>query len=208
MKQVALLLLTSCACLGQSAAQGLGSFFDQQVTELKYGEQQIAYLELYIGYLEKGYTIAKDGLTAIADIKKGEWNLHQDFFNSLISINPTFSRYGKIADIINLQLSILSRFKAAIQQMNHFSSSEMAYVQNVFTNLSQECSKNLNELIAVLTDGQFTMTDDERIRRVDQLYSDMTDKWGFTQSFTNEAGLLAAARTSEQNETIFLETLY
>src|ERR1700726_4220069 len=109
MKQFALLLLTSCACMAHAPAQVLSSFFDQQATELKYGEQQIAYLQLYIGYLEKGYTIAKDGLSAIADIKKGEWTLHQDFFNSLSSINPKLNSYGRIADIISLELSILSR---------------------------------------------------------------------------------------------------
>jgi hypothetical protein len=199
MKQVALFLLTSCTCLVQTSAQGLGSFFDQQSTELKYGEQQIAYLELYINYLEKGYTIAKNGLAAIADIKKGEWNLHQNFFYSLASINPKIGSYGRIADIISLELSILARLKKTTKQLSHFSESEIGYVQDVFANLAAESSKNLSE---------FTMTDNERISRVDLLYSDMMDKWAFTQSFTSDAGLLAAERTLEQQETNFLKSLY
>jgi hypothetical protein len=208
MKQVALFLLTSCTCLVQTSAQGLGSFFDQQSTELKYGEQQIAYLELYINYLEKGYTIAKNGLAAIADIKKGEWNLHQNFFYSLASINPKIGSYGRIADIISLELSILARLKKTTKQLSHFSESEIGYVQDVFANLAAESSKNLSELAAIITGGQFTMTDNERISRVDLLYSDMMDKWAFTQSFTSDAGLLAAERTLEQQETNFLKSLY
>ena len=38
-------------------------------------------------------------------------------------------------------------------------------------------------LIAVTTDGNSEMTDDERIKRVDGIYDDMEDKYAFTQSF-------------------------
>jgi hypothetical protein len=59
-----------------SQGQFLGGFFSQKQTELKYYLQQIAALKLYAGFLEKGYSIAREGLTVIAEIKNGEFNLH------------------------------------------------------------------------------------------------------------------------------------
>ena len=208
MKTVVLILLTSCACLGKSKAQFLGGIFDQHATELKYYETQIAYLELYIGYLEKGYKIAQAGLTEIADIKKGEFNLHQTFFSSLAAVNPSISGYARVADIITMQLAIVSQFKKTLQQTSHFSASEISYLQSVYSNLSNECSKSLTELISIITGGSLTMHDDERIKRIDNIYGDMKDKYAFSQSFTSEASVLAAQRAYEEYDLDYLNRLY
>ena len=39
--------------------------------------------EVYAGYLKKGYDITQDGLKLISDIKHGDFDLHNDYFNSL-----------------------------------------------------------------------------------------------------------------------------
>jgi hypothetical protein len=207
MKRMAFLLFTSFACFGGLAAQGLGQFFSQHPTELNYYEQQIACLELFIGYLEKGYKIAQQGLTAISEIKKGELDLHRAFYSSLSSVNPQVGTYARIADIISLQISIINHFKKALLRTGQFSSSEISYLQKVYSNLSGECGKDLAELIDILTDGTMTMRDDERINRIDNLYGDMKDKYEFTQFFTSQASLLAAERADEQYEINFLNGL-
>jgi hypothetical protein len=208
MKKIVLLLLTSFACSSILVAQGLGQFLDQQATELKYYEQQIAYLQLYIGYLQKGFQIAQSGLSEISAIKKGEFNLHQRFFSSLATVNPQISRYARVADIISMQLSIISNFKQALQPARFYSSPEISYLQSVYSNLVSECSKNLTELIAIITDGTLTLHDDERIRRIDNIYAETKDQYAFSQSFTGEASLLSAQRADELNEIEFLNQLY
>ena len=175
---------------------------------MKYYEQQIAYLDVYIGYLEKGYKIARQGLTAISDIKKGEFSLHQAFFSSLVRVNPAIAKYAPIGDIISMQLSIASNFKNLMQQTSHFNAAEISYLKSVYTNLTQGCLKSLGDLTEILTDGSLTMTDNERLKRIDTIYGDMEDKNAFSQSFTGEAIVLAAGRADEQNELDFLNTLY
>jgi hypothetical protein len=172
--------------------------------------KQIAKLEIYIIDLEKGYKIAREGLTTIGEIKKGEFNLHSLFFSSLQSVNPSVAKYSKIAVIISDQLSIISSFKSLIQQINNsgkLTNAEMQYVQAVYSNMSDESMKTLNSLIAVLTDGNLEMTDDERIKRIDGIYDDMEDKYGFTKSFCVKAGLLVDQRNDETNEFGFLKAL-
>lgn len=172
--------------------------------------KQIAKLEIYIIDLEKGYKIAREGLTTIGEIKKGEFNLHSLFFSSLQSVNPSVAKYSKIALIISDQLSIISSFKTLIQYLNKsgkLTNSEMQYVETVFTNMVNECTKNLNALIAVTTDGKLEMTDDERIRRIDGIYDDMEDKYAFTQSFISKTGLLVYQRNDEANDYGLLKAL-
>src|SRR6202035_5667433 len=87
------------------------------------------------------------------------------------------------------------------------SSGEFSYISSVYSNMINECGKNLNALIEVTTDGKLEMTDDERIKRIDGIYDDMEDKYAFTQSFTNKAGLLADQRTAETDENGILKIL-
>jgi hypothetical protein len=172
--------------------------------------KQIAKLEIYIIDLEKGYKIAREGLTTIGEIKKGEFNLHSLFFSSLQSVNPSVAKYSKIAVIISDQLSIISSFKSLIQYLNEsgkLTNSEMQYVETVFANMENECTKNLNALIAVTTDETIEMTDDERIKRIDGIYVDMEDKYGFSQSFCDKANQICLLRNDEANEFGLFKTL-
>ena len=62
-------------------AQGLQEWINQKATQKKYLLQQIAGLQIYIGYVEKGYSIAKKGLNTIGDLKDGHFSLDKVFFD-------------------------------------------------------------------------------------------------------------------------------
>jgi hypothetical protein len=172
--------------------------------------KQIALLAVYMKDLEDAMKIAKDGLTTISEIKNGEFNLHSLFFNSLQRVNPSVAKYSKIAEIISDQVAIVSNFKNVINRLNvsgRMTNSEMSYINAVYSNISGECTKSLNDLIAVTTDGTLEMTDDERIKRIDGIYDDMKDKYAFTLSFTGGAGSLTDSRGSEIGELEFLKSI-
>ena len=175
----------------------------QDKTQIEYLLQQIAAQKVYLDYLEKGYGIAKSGLHAIRNIKKGDFNLHSDYFNSLKEINPEIKSSVKVGDIIFLQLRIIKEAKTTIQQVRQsgqFSDKEIMYLKNVFDHLLEECVKNIEELITVVTSGELEMKDDERIKRIDMLYDDMDDKFSFCNSFSKQASILAIQRKGDQYE--------
>jgi len=49
---------------------------------------RIAANKVYIDYIEKGYKIAHSGLQTIHDIKRGDFNLHFSFLDSLKKSKP------------------------------------------------------------------------------------------------------------------------
>lgn len=183
-------------------AQTFDEWFKQSKTQKKYLVQQIAALQIYIGYMQKGYSIAKKGLSTIGTVQKEELNLHSIFFNSLKSINPNIRHYATIADIISLQLTIVrvSRHINALAQNNSaFNAAEISYISRVYNRLLLDCAASTDELIAVTKDNQLEMKDNERIRRINKIYLEMQDKYSFAQSFANQASVLAAARAKEKN---------
>lgn len=196
-----LVMVLAFSC--QTSAQTFDEWFRQKETQIKYLLQQIAANEVYIEYLQKGYKIAESGLKTINDIKHGDFNLQRNYFNSLTNVNPKVKGMAEVAGIIALQVQINKVTGAAIkgiQSSNQFTASEIGYVQNVLTDLLNECSKDINTLIDVVTSGNLMMTDDERIKRVDAIFSDMQDKFSFSKSFSTEATMLALQRSQEARE--------
>ena len=192
-------------------AQTFAEWFRQKKTQKQYLIGQIAALQVYIGYAQKGYSIAKEGLNTIGDFKRGEFNLHTGYFNSLKSVNPKIKQYVKVADIMAMQVTIIQsygRTRRHVRESGAFNGEELDYVMRVLGRLLDDCSNTLDELISVTTDGNPEMKDDERLKRINILYKDMTDKYTFSQSFHSETMVLAASRIKENNDVRTSRALY
>lgn len=194
-----------------SNAQTVDEWLKQKETQKKYLVQQIVSFKIYLGYVQKGYTIARKGLTTISNIKDGDFNIHKDFISSFKSVNPTIRKYSKVADIIAFQFKIIQTYKSASKQIKAsslFSPSDIDYVYRVFTNLIHNCAGDIDELITVITANGTEIKDDERLKRIDALYASMQDKYAFAKSFGEEAQVLAVQRAREKNNVEISRSLY
>ena len=198
MKPILLILFSLSLSTGHS--QNYDEWFRQKKTQKKYLLQQIAALQTYIGYAEQGYAIVTGGLNAISDIKKGDFSLHNNYFNSLSSVNPGIKKYIKVAQIISLQISIAKQVNSIMKicKSGQLTNVELNYIQHVFNSLLDDCAKDLDELAGLITDGDQQMKDDERLKRIDKLYADMQEKQTFVQSFGNQAKGLSIQRRNDQ----------
>lgn len=172
---------------------------------------RIALLKVYLGYLQKGYSTVKGGLTFIGDIKAGEFKMHKDYFNSFKSINPKVKRYAKIADIISFQIEIIHRYKKAFGQAKDcgfFNPAELEYIHSVYSNLVKETAKDVILLIAVTTDGQLQMTDEQRLQQVERVYNHVQDQYSFIHAFSNELKMHSLQRLKELQGINGVQELY
>ena len=164
MRKVIIILLVLTGSFKSVSAQTFDEWFHQKKTQIKYLLQQIAANEVYIDYLRKGYKIAESGLNTINDIKHGDFNLHNDYFNSLKTVDPKVRGMAEVAGIFMFQDQIIKQVTYAGQRIklsDQFTSSEIKYVQSVFNHLLDECTKDVNALTDVVTSGDITMTDDD-----------------------------------------------
>jgi hypothetical protein len=195
-----LILLISLTFCGTTKAQ----------SDIQAMLKQIALLAVHIKELENAIEIARDGLTTINEIKHGEFNLHNIFFSSLRSVNPAVAKYSRIVVIIADQISIVTDFKGLLQRLRSnkgITPLELLYVESVYSNMAEECSKTISDLITVTTNGGLEMTDDERIKRIEVIANDMNDKYAFTRQFTSGADKLIYERTNAEQELRILKSL-
>ncbi len=207
-KIIAIVFLLSMA--KPISAQTYSEWFQQKATQKKYLLQQIAALQVYTNYLSKGYAIAKNGLNTIQSIKHGDFNLHSNYFTSLVIVNPKIKQYVKVADIIMLQLSIARqsvRTIKACRNSHQLTNAEIDYLQKVFNTLLDDCAECLDKLSNIITNGQLTKKDDERLTAIDRIYDDMLDKQIFIRSFSNMAKGLCVQRDNDHKDIIISKKL-
>lgn len=177
-------------------AQTWNEIFKQKKTQKKYLIQQIAALEVYIGYARKGYEIVGDGLHLVRQITGGEFSLHKAFFASLGLVNASVSRSPAVAEILDRGLSLLGIVKSWKHDL--LNESGVAYVSLVKSGLLAECASELEDLLVVITSGKLEMSDDERLGRLEALRLSMEDKYGFALSFSADLNHLVKLREREQ----------
>jgi tmRNA-binding protein len=177
-------------------AQTWNEWLRQKKTQKKYLLEQIAALQMYMGYAKKGYDIVGSGLHTIRDISNGEFSLHNSFISSLKAVNPLVRKSTKVADIIAMQIEISRAFKSNGKNSLLPVSSQL-YITEVKETVMGECWNDLEELLLIITSGRIEMSDDERLERLDRIYLAMLDKSAFAQNFTAEVDMLVLQQKSE-----------
>lgn len=194
MKKMLLVLCIAGLCLQEMHAQA---------KQRKMLLQQIVALKTYFDYAKKGYKVVKNGLNFIGDVKKGEVNLHGNYFTSLKKVNPKVKNYVKAAEIISLQVKIIKMQKKSFELLRHddlFHGDELDYIERTFDKLIDNCNETLNQLLVITTDTKLEMTDDQRIERIDGLYKTMVNDYSFCKHFNREISIVSLSKTKEEND--------
>lgn len=173
--------------------------------------EQIAKLQTQIANVKRGYDIAKKGLNTITKWTKGEFDLHKVYFKSLNNVNPNIKNTEKISACRDLYKEIVNGFTDVIndaQSSGLFVPQEIQYFREVYENLIKNCIETMDNLKAVTSDGQLEMTDDQRLKRIDEYYAQMQENYAFAVAFCTDIQALGHARIKYKEEVQQLRILF
>ncbi|TKB99164.1 hypothetical protein [Pedobacter cryophilus] len=200
-----LIIMMLCCFTMKLKAQTWDEIFRQKKTQKEYLLKQLIALKSYGNFLQKGYEIVGGGLKTIKDLKNGEFDLHQDFFNSLKSINPAVANNPQIAAIVNLEKGIYNSFKTLMY--SRLSTAEIDYINSVKKKVLEESNQDLESLSAILKPDHLEMQDNQRIQRINELYQSMVSKYQFTKTFISGIILLQNQKEKEKQEIKWSELM-
>lgn len=195
-------------CMGISIcahAQTFSEWFRQKSTQKKYLLEQIAALKVYSSYVQKGYSIAKNGLGSINDLKNGELKLHHVFYDGLSIVNPRIRNYHRVAGIVHYQAQIIQHWNAirsSLSEDGHITADRKAYFNRVYDRMNDDCLEVLDELLTATTNGGVKMGDEERIRWIDRLYDRMSANYRFCRGYGDEIRQWSGQQGIEQRDII------
>ena len=190
-----------------SEAQTIPQLLEQIVLDT----EKLASLKSILQDMYKAYTIVHTGYNDIKEISEGTFNLHKAFLDALMTVSPVVQNYGRVVDIINAEYSIVSEYKAAYNKFSadgHFTIQELDYMGSVYTNLFNQSLTCLGELTMVITANQLRMSDAERLKAIDRVYTDITGQLGLLRTFNNNTSVQAIQRAREANDVSTLKSIY
>ena len=183
----------------------------QEIKQLLLNVEKLTQFKTILQDMYDGWKIINKGYNTIKDISSGNFSLHKGFLDALMEVRPVVKRYQRITDIVNYQLLIVKRYKAALAQFKDdhvFTVQEILYMEKVYSNLFNESLKNLDELFMVITAGQLRMSDDERMRAIDKIYARIEDQFAFLEDFNSSTAYLSLQRKAEQAELKMMKKLH
>jgi len=183
----------------------------QDLQQLILDIEKLTQLKGILTDMKTGYQIYNQGYGTVSSLAKGNFNLHSVYLNGLLSISPAVSKYGRVAEILLQQASLVSEYKTAnnnFHQSGSFSVSELSYMSDVYTNLIKQSLQDLDELSNVLMAGKLRMSDEERIKTIDRIYGNSSDKLQFLRGFNRQGVVLSLQRSKDLNDTQTLKQLY
>ncbi len=201
-----LLLLLQTAAATTTKAQTWDEWFRQKKTQLDYLAKQIAELQAYGGFLKQGYAVSQHGLGAVKNWASSESALHSDYYHSLKEVGPALKNNPQAMDIA----AYASAIQGSFTQLNTkgMGAEGLAYIGGVKGKVLEECGADLSELDLVMTSGPMQMTDSERLGRLNKIYADIKDLYGFARSFTNQVQTLLLQKSREGQNIQTLKKYY
>ncbi|MEO9020977.1 MAG: TerB family tellurite resistance protein [Ginsengibacter sp.] len=183
----------------------------QEAQQLLLDVEKLAQFKQILVDMKKGYDILSNGYNAIKNISEGNFNLHQTFLDALLQVSPAVRKYERVADIIKYQLRIVTTYKSAFskfQSDKNFTISEIDYIGKVYGHLFDESVKNMDDLVVVITAGKLRMSDDERLKAIDHIWTEVQSQYNFLRDFNSSTLILSQARQKEKQEVEVSKKLF
>ncbi|AMR29967.1 hypothetical protein A0256_00315 [Mucilaginibacter sp. PAMC 26640] len=188
-------------------AQTFSEWFSQKKTQKKYLLQQIAALQVYSGYLKKGYGIATNGLGSISGYLKSENGLHTTYYDRLSTADPVVKNNPMVKDILAWQQDILKR-TSEIKQVNGITPAEQNYLSVVGNAILKDCDQQLNTLQNIISDHKMQMSDADRLALITKIHASMKANYQFASRFASQVKVLALSRQQEKDQALVSKRIY
>lgn len=187
------LLMIPVKSMGQSA----------EIQQLILNIEKLSQFKKILSDMKKGYELLSGGYKTVKDMTEGNFSLHKTFLDALMQVSPAVKNYKKVGEIVEYQISIVKESRNGMNRFiksGNFSGQEINYFEKVYGNLLNQSLRNLDELTMVITADKLRMSDDERLKAVDDIYEQMQDKLLFLRNFNTTSNVLALQRTKEKND--------
>lgn len=183
----------------------------QEMQQLILDIEKLTQMKSILTDMKTGYQIYEQGYGSISSLSKGNFDLHNVYLTGLLAVSPAVRNYGRIADILLMQASLIKQYKtqtSLFQQSGSFSVAELSYMSDVYTRLVSQTLNDIEELTNIITAGKLRMSDADRIKGIDRIYSSSSDRLQFLQSFGNQGIALSLQRSQDAADTQSLKQLY
>lgn len=167
--------------------------------------KRIALLQVYLGYVKKGYQVVQTGLRLVGDVKDGEFSLHKTYLHSWAKVNPAIRQGALALSCIQTQQQlirtcfILGREARAAPML-----ADREAVARTVALVLLDVERATAIVAEWIEGGAVEAKDADRLSTLDQVHAQMTELNRFIQAYYSEWQIL---RLQRQRESQSLQTI-
>lgn len=199
MKKIVLFMAVVCLFLGPYTSKAQSAEIQQLILNI----EKLSQFKKILSDMKKGYELLSGGYKSVKNMTEGNFSLHKTFLDALMQVSPAVKNYKRVGEIVDYQISIVKESRSGMNRFiksGNFSGDEIDYFEKVYGNLLNQSLRNLDELTMTITADKLRMSDDERLKAIDEIYGQMQDKLFFLRNFNASSNVLALQRSREKND--------
>ncbi|MES2331307.1 MAG: TerB family tellurite resistance protein [Bacteroidota bacterium] len=203
MKTIVTISLVICFCFRVTAQV-------QELEQLKLDIEKLAQFKLILSQMKQGYQVLQNGYNSVRDAAKGNFDLHKNYLDGLLVVNPSVKQSPALQQIVNDQTAMTKTFQTAWRQYQSsglFSTSELNELRNKYNESVQKISDDLEVLSQVTVSEKLRMSDAERLQIMNAIRSDVSAQYAATNAMLTDYSRRLAVRAQQKRDLEALRKL-
>lgn len=155
--------------------------------------------------------LSKLKLDEIADWTEKQKQQNAKYYEELAKVKAIISYYQRIGDITQKQLRLVQEYQHAwglLQQDEHFTAQEIAFMGKLYTGILQESVKNIDQITLVVASFTTTMSDAKRLELINEAANRVDENYSDLNRFNRQNAVLSLQRAKDTHEVQAVKKLY
>jgi hypothetical protein len=155
--------------------------------------------------------LSKLKLDEISEWTKKQRDLYKDYYEELMKVKSIITYYQRIKEITNKQTRLISEYERAwnlFKQDDHFNSSELDYMEKVYSGILEESIKNIDQIFLVLDSFTTQMSDLKRLEIINNAADQIDINYNDLILFNKQNVLLSLQRAKTVNDAQKVKQFY
>lgn len=182
----------------------------QELEQLKLDIEKLAQFKLILSQMKQGYQVLQNGYNSVRDAAKGNFDLHKNYLDGLLMVNPSVKQSPALQQISAAQSAMVKTFQLSFQQYQSsglFSQSELNDLRNKYGEYSQKANDDLDVLGQVISSGKLRMNDAERLQIIDVIRTDVSAQYEATNKMLTDYSRRLVVRVQQTKDNDALKKL-
>lgn len=156
-------------------------------------------------------TLSKLKLDEISEWTQKQKDLYQEYYDELMKVKAVISYYQRIRDITQKQVRLVDEYQRAwnlIQQDEHFTAEELAYMQKVYSGILEESMENIDQIFLILDSFTTQMSDAKRLEIINAAADRIDANYDDLKLFNRQNIVLSLQRAKTKNDVDAVKKFY
>ncbi|MCI9843646.1 conjugal transfer protein TraI [Flavobacterium pectinovorum] len=155
--------------------------------------------------------LSKLKLDEISDWTQKQKELYKNYYEELAKVKSIITYYQRIKDISEKQVRLVDEYERAwnlFQKDAHFKSSELDYMQSVYSGILDESLKNIDQIFLVLDSFTTQMSDAKRLEIINAAADQIDANYDDLTLFNRQNILLSLQRAKTEHDIKSVKQFY